>query len=188
MPSMEKIKGTLSQIWDILKVLSVIFLMTSTIISASIWLGANVFYPNSIAIEITKYFILVLIPTTVSTIMLQAYIKSLERKTETLKKEIPKIESLNAQVKNLSEINQQAHKNLSDRFQRVHENLQYFNNVFAIQCPNPTCRQWISIPIPASLVKGIHPVDGRPTGVVGLGREMQIRCEACEQVYHIVHP
>ena len=177
MPSIEKIKGILNQMWDILKVLSVLFLMTSTIISTLIWFGVNVFYPNSMAIEITKYFILVLIPTTISAIMLQAYRKNIEKKINTLKQESGKVEPLKANVESLSQTVEEHTKNL-----------QYFNNIFAIQCPNPHCRKWISIPIPASIVKEIHLVDGRPKGKFLQGREMQIKCEACGEVYHIVYP
>lgn len=212
MPSTEKIREFLSKIWDTIKVLSVLFLILSTVASAVIWIQVNVFYPESVAIEIVKYSFLVLVSITISTIMLQAYKKGLERKMETLKKEtnkieplktnvailsdkvkkheetLPKIKELNAQVKNLSETTQQAHKNFSERLQRVHDNLQYFNNVFAIQCPNPECRQRINIPIPASIVKNIHLVDGRPKGKFLQGREMQVPCDACGEVYHIVYP
>lgn len=80
MLSTRKIKETISQIWEILKVVSVLFLVGSTIISALVWFGANVFYPNSIAIEITKYFLLVLIPLTISAIMLQVYRKKIEKR------------------------------------------------------------------------------------------------------------
>ena len=209
---MEKIREFLIKIYDILKVFSVLFLIGSTVASAIVWLAVNVFYPESIAIEVTKYFFLILVPTTISAIMLQAYKKRLEREMGTLKEEsnkieplktnvtilsdkvkgfeetISKIEDLNAQVKNLSEIQRQTHKNFSDRFQRIHENLQYLHNIFAIPCPNPNCKQWIKIPIPASIVKEIHLVDGPPKGKFGAGREMQVVCQACGEVYHIVYP
>jgi uncharacterized protein YbaR (Trm112 family) len=73
MPSIEKIKTYLNKIWDILKVLSILFLIGSTVVSAIVWLAVNVFYPESIAIEVVKYFLLILVPTTISAIMLQAY-------------------------------------------------------------------------------------------------------------------
>lgn len=177
MPSIEKIKSVISQVWDILKVLSVLFLMTSTVISTLVWFGVNIFYPNSIAIEITKYFMLVLVPTTISAIILQAYQKNIEKKINALRQETDKVEPLKASVESLSQTVEEHTKNL-----------QYFNNIFAIQCPNPNCRKWISIPIPSSIVKEIHLVDGRPTGKFLKGREMQIKCEACEEVYHIVYP
>jgi hypothetical protein len=188
MPSTKKVKEITSQIWEILKVLSVLFLMTSTIISALVWFGVNVFFPNSIAIEITKYFLLVLIPSTISAIMLQACRKSVEKRIDVLNVEIPKIKELHTQFQNLANSTQEMHKNLSDRLENIRENLQYFNNTFAIQCLNPNCRKWISIPIPSSLVKEIHYVDGRPTGKKFVGREMQVTCENCKEVFHIVYP
>ena len=177
MPSIERIKEILSQIWEVLKVLSVLFLMTSTVISALVWFGVNVFYPNSIALEITKYFLLVLIPSTISAIMLQASRKNIEKKVGILGKEIPKIQELHTQF-----------KNLSDTTQQIQKILQYYNNIFAIQCLNPKCRKWISITIPSSLVKDIHYVDGRPTGRFRVGRELQVTCEHCKEVFHIIYP
>jgi len=188
MLSIKKIRETTSQLWEILKVISVLFLMTSTVISALVWFGVNVFYPNSIAIEITKYFLLVLIPSTISAILLQVYRKNIEKRISVLNEEIPKIKALQTQFQILSDSTQQLHKNLSDRVQTIQANLQYFNNVFAIQCQNPDCRNWISIPIPSSIVKEIHYVDGRPTGKKFVGREMQVTCEHCKEVFHIVYP
>jgi len=177
MSSIDRVKEIVGQIWEVLKVLSVLFLMTSTIISALVWFGVNVFYPNSIALEITKYFLLVLIPSTISAIMLQAYRKNIEKKVGILGKEIPIIQELHTQF-----------KNLSDTTQQIQKNLQYYNDIFAIQCLNPKCRKWISIPIPLSLVKEIHYVDGRPKGKFLLVRELQITCEHCKEVFHIVYP
>lgn len=179
MPQFKKLQENLNRAWDILKVLSVAFLIFSTITSTIVWIAVNVFCPGSIAIEILKYILLILIPSTGSAIMLQVYRKRVDKEIRTLKEEIPKIEQLSNQTKGLAEVIQQLQKNL-----------QYFNNIFAVQCLNPNCREWISIPIPASLVKDIHLVDGRPTGKLGglAGREMQVRCLHCEQVYHIVYP
>lgn len=103
MPSLEKTKEFLSKIWDILKVLSVLFLIGSTVVSAIIWIQVNVFYPESIAIEVMKYTFLVLVSITVSTIMLQVYRKSLGSKIETLKIETNKIEPLKTNVGILSD-------------------------------------------------------------------------------------
>jgi len=177
MPSIQRIKEILTQTWDIVKVLSVLSLMISTIISALVWFGANVFYPNSVAIEITKYFLLVLIPSTISAIMLQAYKKNMEKKIKALNEGVTEMQGLHAKTENLSETTQQMQKNL-----------QYYNNIFAIQCLNPNCGKWISIPMPRSLVKEIHYVDGRPTGKAFVGRELQITCQHCNEVFHIVYP
>lgn len=177
MPSIQRTKEILTQIWDILKVVSVLFLMTSTIISALVWFGVNVFYPNPIAVEMTKYFLLILIPSTISAIMLQAYRKSIEKKMETLNEGVMKIQEFDTKLKSLSGTTEQMQKNL-----------QYYNDVFAVQCPNPNCRKPISIPIPYSLIKEIHYVDGRPMGKRFVGREIQVTCQHCNEVFHIVYP
>jgi len=136
----QRIKESLNAIKDILTVCSVLISIGSVAASAIAWVAVNVFYPESIGIEVTKYLLIILVSVTVSTIMLQAH----KRKVE------------------------------------------YILRVFAIQCPN--CREWIKIPIPAHIVKDIHPVDGPPTGKFGAGRELQVICMACGQVYHIVYP
>lgn len=177
MPSFKKIKEILSQLWDVLKVLSVLFLIVSTIISALVWFGVNVFFPNSLAIEITKYTLIVLIPSTISTIILQGYRRSIEKKIRALDEEVTKIRELATQF-----------QSFSDATQQIQNNLQYYNTVFSIPCLNQTCKKPISIPIPFSLVKEIHYVDGRPTGKALHGREMQITCEHCKEVFHIVYP
>ena len=105
------------------------------------------------------------------------YRKNIEKKIDVLGKEIPKIGELHAQF-----------QSLSNTTQEMHENLQHFINLFAIQCPNPNCKIWINIPIPSSLIKDIHLVDGRPTGKFLVGREMQVTCKHCRGVYHIVYP
>ena len=186
MPSIEKIKSCLNKIWDILKVVSVLFLIGSTVASAIVWLAVNVFYPESIAIEVMKYFLLILVPITVSAIMLQAYKNSHEKKTKSLEKEINKIEELNTQVKNLSETTRQTQKNFDERLQKIHNNLQYFNNIFAYPCPN--CKSVIWLDIPFAMVKEIHVVDGLPKGKFLQGREKQVICEKCKNAYHIVYP
>jgi len=168
---MPRIKETLNTIKDILTVLSVLIALGSVVASAIAWVAVNVFYPESMAIEVTKYLSLVLISVTISTILLQAHKKKLERNMETIKKETDKIVDLNI---------------LSDRLQRVHDNLQYLNSLFAIECRN--CKQGINIPIPCEMVKDIHLVDGPPTGRLGAGRELQIVCQACGQVFHIIYP
>lgn len=183
---MDKIKEILNQIKDISKVLYVLITIGSIVVVAVAWLLVNVFYPESIAIEITKYFLIVLAPITISAIMLQLYRKRFERKMDLMEKKVAKITDLDAQVKTLSETTQQAHKNFADRLKMIHENLQYFNDIFTVSCPN--CKKPITIHIPFNMVKEIHLVDGPPKGVFLQGREEQVICQACGQVYHIVYP
>jgi len=71
MPPIGRIKESLRKIHDGLNVLSILLLIGSTATSAVFWLMANVFYPESIAIEVGKYLLLILIPTTISTIIFE---------------------------------------------------------------------------------------------------------------------
>jgi hypothetical protein len=177
MTSVKTIGEFLGKLWNVLKVLSVLTLLLSTIFSALVWIAINIFFPNSLALEIAKYAFIILIPLTGSTIIFHIYRRSVEKKIDELTKELTKIQELATQF-----------QSFSDTAKKIEEKYIHYSSLFSIDCLNQNCKKSISIPIPNSLVKDIHYVDGRPTGKFLGGRELQIACEHCGEVFHIVYP
>lgn len=74
----QTIRESLNTVKDILTVFSVLISIGSVVASAVAWVAVNVFYPEPMGIEVTKCLLTILVPITVSTIMLQAHKRKVE--------------------------------------------------------------------------------------------------------------
>ena len=187
----KRIMDFLKRVWRTLVVIApLIPYIIPMLISTIVWIATYIFYPNSIAFEIVKDIVLILIPLTVFVLSFHVYRKNMEKRMGSLQQLYGEIKNsliaLEGKFQQLSSMIQQDKQNVSKTLQQINQNMLYYNTLFTKPCPK--CNTPIYIDMPSALVKDIHLVDGPPTGRFGVGREKQVVCQSCGEVYHIIYP
>lgn len=107
-----------------------------------------------------------------------------------LEQEINRLKEVPARVQKMEKsLRQVAHRQqkFEQTIQPLRENVEHIWGLFQVKCPDVKCKSPILTRIPNSLIKGTHPVDGRPKGKLLGGREEQVMCDRCKGVFHIVY-
>lgn len=185
------IVNSLKRVWRVFVVIApLIPYIIPMLVSAIVWIATYIFYPNSVAFEIVKDIVLILIPLTVFVLAFHVYRKNMETRMSSLQQLYGEIKNsliaLEGKFQQLSSTIQQDKQNVSKTLQQINKNMLYYNTLFTKPCPK--CKTPIYVDMPSILVKDIHLVDGPPTGRFGVGREKQIVCQSCGEVYHIIYP
>jgi hypothetical protein len=161
-------KGYYGKMKELLGIVAFIF----TIISGLLTIVANVYIPNSVAFEIVKYSFLVMIPITVSMIVLQFALGDIRKKLET-----------KPQTQILPNSEQEI-RQLDKRMDKIETDIGIVKRYFT-KCPK--CSNPMFLPVLPSMViwSKTHEKDGTPLGLYG-DPEYEIACPSCQTTWHIV--
>ena len=187
----KRIMDFLKRIWHIFAVIApLVPYIIPIFISAMVWIATYVFYPDSIAFEIVKDIILILIPSTMFVLVFHVYRKNMEKRMGSVHQLYGEIKNsligLEGKFQQFSSTIQQDKQNTSKTFEQINKNLSYYNTLFTTPCPK--CSYPMSLPILSSMVQRsqIHERDGAPVGLHG-APEYETACPSCHTTWHIVY-
>ena len=110
----------------------------------------------------------------------------------TVEQEISRLREVSTRIQEIDRFLQQVaqkQQNLEQTIRSLRENVTYVLGLFQVKCTNVKCGSLITTRIPIPFIKGMHPVDGPPTGKLGgwAGKEDEVICHRCHRVFHIVY-
>jgi hypothetical protein len=158
--SENRLKGYFEKMKQLLEIIAVII----TIISGALAITTYVYIPTSVAFEVVKYFFLIMVPITVSMILLRFRLR-----------ETPTLPNLEQKIGRLDE-----------RMDKIETDIGTIQSYFTFKCPN--CLKPMFLPILPSMVMRTetHEKDGSPSGFKG-NPEYEIGCPSCQKTWHIVY-
>jgi hypothetical protein len=170
-------KSYYAKIKELLEIITFII----TIISGIFFIFTIFYVPNSVAFEIAKYLFLVMIPITVSMIVLRFGLRDTRKELRETRKEL----ETKLQTQTLSNSEQKTSQ-LDKRMGKIESNIGIVLSYFTFKCPN--CLNPMFLPIlPAMVIKTkIHEKDGYPDKYQGYP-EYEIGCPSCQKTWHIVY-
>lgn len=156
-------KGYYGKMKELLEIVAII----TTIIWGVLTIVTSIYVPNSVTFEIAKYLFLVMIPITVSMIVLRFGLRDIRKEFETL----PNSEQKTSQ--------------LETRMDKIERDIRIVKSYFTFKCPN--CSNPMFLPILPSMVirSKTHEKDGHPDKFQG-DPEYEIGCPSCQKTWHIV--
>lgn len=176
-----------------------------TIIAGLLTITTYFYIPNSVAFEVGKYSLLIMIPITVSTLAIQFSLKDIRKKLETK----PQTRTLPNSDRKISQLDKRMDKievdvgkmskkfsNFDSNFTQISSAISYIGKdvklfkKYFVKCPN--CSNPMFLPILPSMVQWskTHEKDGAPIGFDrGFGRdpEYEVACPSCQTTWHIVY-
>jgi len=168
-----------------------------TIIAGLLTITTYFYIPNSVAFEIVKYSFLIMIPITVSILVMQIVLRDIDKKLKAKPVIIPssdsgeKVKQLDKRMNKIETDVGKMSTKFSDLDTQVSSAISYINNDiktfkrYFVKCPN--CSNPMFLPILSSMVKWseTHEKDGAPVGFEG-DPEIEIGCPSCKTTWHIV--
>ncbi len=151
-----------------------------TIIWGILAILSFVYIPNSVAFEVAKDLFLVMIPITVSMIVLQFALGDIRKTVGDIREKL----ETKPPIQTLPNLEQETSQ-LDRRMDKIETDIEIVKSYFTTRCPR--CSYLMSLPVLSSMVQllKIHEKDGPPTGLYG-EPEYEIACSSCHTIWHIV--
>ncbi|TET20618.1 hypothetical protein E3J74_01475 [Candidatus Bathyarchaeota archaeon] len=145
-----------------------------TIIAGLLTIITDSYIPNPIAFEIAKYVLLIMIPITVSILIMVIVLRDINKKLKTTPRILKKFSEFDSSI-----------SSLRSAMSNINNDVKTFKKYF-VNCPN--CSNPMFLPILPSTVKWerTHEKDGPPVGFHG-DPEYVIACPSCQKTWHIVY-